>query len=64
MEEFVVKSFTEKPSLLMLDSLKKADLLAIVQYYKLSLITSSQKKREIKKLIEEHLIDEELVPED
>ena len=64
MAEFVVKSFTEKPSLLMLDSLKKADLLAIVQYYKLSLITSSQKKREIKKLIEEHLIDEELVPED
>ena len=64
MEEFAVKSFTEKPSLLILDSLKKADLLAIEQYYKLSLTTSSQRKREIKKLIEEHLIDEELVPED
>ena len=50
--------------MLTLDSLKKTDLLAIEQYYKLSLITSSQRKREIKKLIEEHLIDEELVPED
>ena len=58
MEEFAVKSFTEKSSLLTLDSLKKTDLLAIEQYYKLSLITSSQRKREIKKLIEEHLIDE------
>ena len=64
MEEFAVKSFIEKLSLLMLDSLKKMDLLAIEQYYKLLLITSSQWKREIKKLIEEHLIDEELVPED
>ena len=64
MEEFAVESFTEKPSLLTLDSLKKADLLAIAQHYKLSPITSSQKKGEIKKLIKEYLIDEELVPED
>ena len=49
MEEFAIESFAEKPSLLMLDSLKKADLLAIAQHYKLSPITSSQKKGEIKK---------------
>ena len=64
MEEFAVESFSEKPSLLTLNSLKKADLLAIAQHYKLSPITSSQKKGEIKKLIKEYLIDEELVPED
>ena len=64
MEEFAVKSFAKKPSLLMLDSLKKVDLLAIAQHYKLSLITSSQKKGEIKKLIKDYLIDEELVPKD
>ena len=64
MEEFAVKSFAEKPSLLTLVSLKKADLLAIAQNYKLSPITSSQKKGEIKKLMKEYLIDEELVPED
>ena len=49
-EEFAVKSFAEKPSLLMLDSLKKTDLLAIAQHYKLLPIASSQKKGEIKKL--------------
>ena len=64
MEGFAVESFTEKPSLLTLDSLKKADPLAIAQHYKLSLMTSSQNKGEIKKLIKEYLIDEELVPKD
>ena len=43
MKEFVVRSFTEKQSLLMLDSLKKVDLLARPQHCKLLLITSSQK---------------------
>ena len=64
MEEFAVESFAKKPSLLTLDSLKKADLLAIAQHYKLSPITSSQEKGKIKKLIKEYLINEELVPED
>ena len=50
MEEFAVELFTKKPSLLTPDSLRKADPLAIAQHYKLSLITSSQKKGEIKKL--------------
>ena len=45
MDEFVVESFAEKPLLLMLDSLKKADLLAIVQHYKL-LSTAGLQKRE------------------
>ena len=57
MEEFAVESFAEKPSLLTLDSLKKADLLAIAQHYKLSPITSSQKKGKIKKLIKEYVLD-------
>ena len=48
MEEFG-ESFAKKPSLLMLDSLKEADLLVIVQHYKLSLITSSQKKEDNRK---------------
>ena len=53
MEEFTAESFAEKPSLLTLDSLKKADLLAIAQHYKLSSTTSALKKGEIKKLIKE-----------
>ena len=63
MSEFNVESFTENPSLLALDSLKKAGLLAIAQHYKLS-SSSGQKKGEIKKLIKEYLIDEELVSKD
>ena len=59
-----VESFAEKSSLLTLDSPKKAGLLAIAQHYKLSPITTSQKNGEIKKLIKEYLIDEELVPKD
>ena len=64
MDELAVESFTEKPSLLTLDSLEKADLLAIAQHYKLSSTAGSQKKGEIRNLIKEYLIDEELVPKE
>jgi len=60
-DQFTVELFAEEPLLLVLDSIKKTELLAIAQHYKLSSITGSLKKGEIKKLIKEYLIDEELV---
>ena len=55
MDEFDINAFTAKPTLLVLDSLKKTDLLAIAQLYKLS----TQKKGDVKKLVREYLVDEE-----
>ena len=57
----IYDAFTSKPTLL--DSLKKTDLLALAQYYKLS-INTTQKKGDVKKLVQEYLIDEVLVPEE
>ena len=63
MDEFDIDAFTSKPTLLVLDSLKKTDLLALAQHYKLS-INTTQKKGDVKKLVQDNLIDEELVPEE
>ena len=48
MDVFDIKSFAAKATLLMLNSLKKTDLLTIVQHYKLS-VTITQKKEEVKR---------------
>ena len=50
MDEFDIELFTGNPTLLVLDSLRKTDLLAIAQHYKLSTNTT-QKKGDVKKLI-------------
>ena len=63
MDEFDIELFTGNPTLLVLDSLRKTDLLAIAQHYKLSTNTT-QKKGDVKKLIWEYLIDVELVSEE
>ena len=63
MDEFDIEAFIADPTVLVLDSLKKADLLAIAQHYKLPTNTT-QKKGDVKKLIRQYLIDEELVPEE
>ena len=63
MEEFHLESFVAEPTLQSLSLLKKPQLIEVVNYYEL-LIVSSMKKGEIKKLITVHLIDEELVPEE
>ena len=63
MDVFDIESFAAKATLLMLDSLKKTDLLTIAQHYKLS-VTTTQKKGEVKRLIRDYLIDEELVSEE
>ena len=60
-DQFTVESFAEEPSLLVLDSIKKTELLDIAQHY---ILSSIMEKGEIKKLIKEYLIDEELVPEE
>ena len=64
MSELNLELFINNLSLLALDSLKKTDLLAIAQHYKLSHLTSAQKKGEINKQLKECLIDEELVAKD
>ena len=63
MDEFDIEAFIADPTILVLDSLKKADLLAKAQHYKLP-TTTTQKKGDVKKLIRQYLIDEELVPEE
>ena len=60
MDVFSIELFTAKPTLLVLDSLKKTDLLTIAQHYELS-VTTTQKKGEINW---DYLTDEELVPEE
>ena len=63
MEEFRVKSFVAEPTLQVLNTLMKHQLTEVANSYKLA-ITGSMKKREIKRLLIDYLIDEELVPED
>ena len=40
MDEFDIEAFIADPTILVLDSLKKADLLAIAQHYKLPTTTT------------------------
>jgi len=63
MEEFRLKSFVAEPTLRVHNLLTKPQLVEVANYYKLS-ITGSSKKGNIKRLLTEYLIDEELVPKD
>ena len=63
MEPFSIDSFVAKPTLSLLNSLKKSQLTELANYYKLA-VSGSLKKGEIKKLITVYLIDEELVPKE
>ena len=60
---FSVESFVEAPALSSLTALKRSDLLALADHYKLE-ITSGMRKNAIRTVLIEHLIDEEIVSED
>ena len=61
MEHFSVESFVVEPTLSLLSSLKKPQLIEISNHYELS-VAGTMKKGEIKRLITVYLTDEELVP--
>ena len=63
MEHFSVESFVVEPTLSLLSSLKKPQLIEIANHYELS-VAGTMKKGEIKRLITVYLTDEELVPEE
>ena len=60
---FSVESFVDSPKLSTLVPLKKADLSALAQHYKLE-ITSAMKKSDIRKLLVDHLVEEEIVSDE
>ena len=62
MSDFNLETFLSNPSLQELKLLKKSELQQIAIHRKLSFILSS-KKGQIYRLVAQHLVDEELVPE-
>ena len=60
---FSVESFVDAPKLSTLSSLKKAELTALAQHYKLE-VTNTMKKSDIRKLLAEYLVEEEIVSDD
>ena len=60
---FSVELFVEAPALSSLRALKRSDLLALANHYKLE-TTSGMRKNEIRTVLLEYLIDEEVVSED
>ena len=63
MELFSIEAFVTAPSLIVVKSLKKSELIVVAQHYKLE-ISSTLKKSELKNLVIEHLMEEELVCDD
>jgi len=60
MDPFSVESFLEKPSLKVVCVLKKSQWTTLAQHFKLEL-TTTMKKSEVKQLVIDYLVDEELV---
>ena len=60
---FSVESFVDSPKLFALMSLKKAELATLAQHYKLE-VPSTMKKSDIRKMLVDYLVDEEIVSED
>ena len=63
MDPFSVKEFVKEPSLRVINSLKKLQLIKVGTHYKVE-VDASMKKGEVKRLLIEFLIDEEIIPED
>ena len=62
---FTVETFAASPSVETLNSLKKNELLQLVEHYSLatSIATSiSMGKSQIKRIVLTHLLDEEIIP--
>ena len=60
---FDLDKFTAEPSVELLNSGKKTDLLNLAKHYKLSEIKSSMRKHEIKKILVQYFVDEEIFNE-
>ena len=63
MDTFTLEAFVEEPTLQAINLLKKSQLLEVANYYKVE-VNSSQKKSEVKQVLIDYLIDEEIIPED
>ena len=60
---FDLDKFTAEPSVELLNLGKKADLLNLAKHYKLSEIKSSVRKHEIKNILVQYFVDEEIINE-
>ena len=60
---FDLDKFTAEPSVELLNLGKKTDLLNLAKHYKLSEIKSSMRKHEIKKILVQNFVDEEIFNE-
>ena len=60
---FNLQSFVSEPRTEEFNSLKKAELLQVAQHFKLT-VNTSMGKGEIKKIVLNHLVEEELLPEE
>ena len=63
MDLFNREEFVREPTLQVLNSLKKSELIDVAVHYKLT-VETSMKKGKIKKILIDYLVDEELVPEE
>ena len=63
MEPFNLEAFMKEPTLWVVNLLKKSQLIEVANHYELE-VNGSKKKGEIKRLLIDHLIDEEIIPED
>ena len=59
MEPFNIETFVEEPTLRVVKSLKKAELVSVAQHYKLE-VGSTMKKSQIKQLVIDYLVEEEI----
>ena len=60
---FDLDKFTAEPSVELLNFGKKTDLLNLAKHYKLSEIKSSMRKHEIKNILVQYFVDEEIFNE-
>ena len=60
---FDLHKFTAEPSVELLNLGKKTDLLNLAKHYKLSEIKSSMRKHEIKNILVQYFVDEEIFNE-
>ena len=60
---FDIVKFTAEPSVELLNLGKKTDLLNFAKYYKLSELKSSMRKHEIKNILVQYFVDEEIFDE-
>ena len=60
---FDLDKFTAEPSVELLNLGKKTDLLSFAKHYKLSEIKSSMRKHEIKNVLVQYFVDEEIFNE-